>query len=165
MASSFLNLKELQLNGTLTDWEKLTRVLLPVMPKLEVVEIGYNRISHLSLESPLSDTPSKLQTLNLDGNELDDWEGICAALDRFPTCVNYISHSLHYLQSEQHYPSYPDIEPTHQHQFSRLKLENAIASTKPSAIFQRNQLLGLHGCSRHSIPRPRIPESNWKSID
>jgi tubulin-specific chaperone E len=94
MASAFSNLIELQLNGTLTTWHQLTQFLLPYMPKIELVEMGYNGLTRLCVElKGLTATgkkppPSTIQTLNLDGNNLSDWNDICRSIDPYPTSVH-----------------------------------------------------------------------------
>lgn len=67
-----------------------TVCLLPHLPKLTGVELGYNCLDHLSDEPaepiPLI-TDTKLSTVNFDGNRLNDWSEICLSLAKFPTCV------------------------------------------------------------------------------
>jgi len=90
LSSAFLNLQELQLNKTLLAWMDFTEYLLPHLPKLTTVELGYNRLDHLSDETtwqklPTADT--KLSTVNFDGNSLNDWSEICLSLAKYPTCA------------------------------------------------------------------------------
>lgn len=88
--SPFLNLQELQLNRTLLTWIDFTEHLLPHLPKLTSIELGYNRLDHLSdgttrKKSPITDT--KLTTVNFDGNSLNNWSDICSSLAKYPTYV------------------------------------------------------------------------------
>ena len=110
LSSAFLHLRELQLNKTLLTWIDFAEYLLPDLPKLTSVELGYNRLHNLSdettqLKPPTTDT--KLSTINFDGNNLNNWSEICSSLAKYPTCVllscpmarpNFISvHSVDHL--------------------------------------------------------------------
>lgn len=79
--SAFLRITELQLNGTMMTWGEMQDAI-STMPCLQLVEMGYNRISHLSGTPHLSSSgaPSPLRTINLDSNECDDWPRVCAAM-------------------------------------------------------------------------------------
>lgn len=90
LPSAFPNLQELQLNKTLLAWIDFTEYLLPHLPRLINVELGYNRLDHLSDETtrrkhPTTDT--ELTTVNFDGNSLNDWPEICSSLAKYPTYV------------------------------------------------------------------------------
>ncbi|KAL0577801.1 hypothetical protein V5O48_004168 [Marasmius crinis-equi] len=69
MSNAFLNLLELELNGTLTTWQQF-RAIIPFMPKLRAVEMGYNHLSDLSGSSS---PQSSIESLNFDNNNLSDW--------------------------------------------------------------------------------------------
>ncbi|KAF9261399.1 hypothetical protein L218DRAFT_870040 [Marasmius fiardii PR-910] len=79
MATGFLNLLELQLNGSLTTWQQFQEII-PYMPKLRAVELGYNHLSDLSGSSA---PESQIQTLNFDNNELFNWNNIWDTLGTF----------------------------------------------------------------------------------
>ncbi|EEB93744.1 hypothetical protein MPER_07563 [Moniliophthora perniciosa FA553] len=79
-ATAFNNLLELELNGTLTTWSEF-RKITAFMPKIRAVEMGYNRLGKLT-SSDSFDSP--IQSLNLDTNELLDWNNICDTAKSFP---------------------------------------------------------------------------------
>jgi hypothetical protein len=87
MPSAFLRLKELQLNKTRMTWPEVEQIIA-LMPKLELVELGYNELRQLTSEGS-SDTAgaSTIQVLNFDGNELDDWSHVARALGRYDAYV------------------------------------------------------------------------------
>lgn len=90
LSSAFLNLQELQLNKTLLTWRDFTEYLLPHLSKLTSVELGYNRLDHLSEQATLSKPPradTKLSTVNFDGNNLNNWSDICSSFAKYPTYV------------------------------------------------------------------------------
>lgn len=90
LSSAFLSLQELQLNRTLLTWVDFAGYLLPHLPKLANVELGYNRLDHLSDETARAKPPTtdtKLTTINFDGNNLNNWPEICSSLAKYPTCV------------------------------------------------------------------------------
>ncbi|KAI0822831.1 hypothetical protein BC628DRAFT_1387870 [Trametes gibbosa] len=86
---AFQRLEELQLNATLTTWEEF-QALLPCMPSLTSVELGYNCLRTLQQESrdDVTDRNSSnisiIKSVNLDGNELEDFADLCAALHTLP---------------------------------------------------------------------------------
>lgn len=87
-ASAFRNLRELQLNATLTTWVDM-QLATSAMPVLETVEMGYNRLESLS---PGSDDDSgappnvpPLRELNFDSNGLHSWPVVCHALRPYTT--------------------------------------------------------------------------------
>lgn len=61
------------------------------MPKLHLIELGYNRLEYLSdppslpslLPNATSATIASLQTLNLDSNHLGDWVHIQLSLQPY----------------------------------------------------------------------------------
>ncbi|KIK98080.1 hypothetical protein PAXRUDRAFT_824262 [Paxillus rubicundulus Ve08.2h10] len=87
--SAFLHLCELQLNGTLITWEEFRRIA-NFMTSLRSVELGYNRLKSLSAKSPWT---IALQSLNLDGNLLDDWTQIAISLSECTTLQRLILSS------------------------------------------------------------------------
>ncbi|KAI1794651.1 hypothetical protein LXA43DRAFT_995970 [Ganoderma leucocontextum] len=84
-SSAFHRLEELQLSATLLTWSEF-QALLPYMPALNTVELGYNRLRAL-----LPDSTSRpnhraraLQEVNLDGNELSSFADINEAMSYLP---------------------------------------------------------------------------------
>ncbi|KAF8636511.1 hypothetical protein AX17_003325 [Amanita inopinata Kibby_2008] len=80
--NAFLNLIELQLNRTMTTWPALTTII-SIMPRLRLVEMGYNRLSRLLTNE--SSTCTSIQTINLDGNECGDWINLCDCFGKYPS--------------------------------------------------------------------------------
>ncbi|CDO73583.1 hypothetical protein BN946_scf185014.g53 [Trametes cinnabarina] len=82
---AFRRLEELQLNSTLTTWEEFITVL-NFMPSLKAVELGYNRLCTLTKgQGTRRDAlgavhNATLQSVNFDGNSLDDFAGACAEM-------------------------------------------------------------------------------------
>ncbi|KAI0636670.1 hypothetical protein C8Q77DRAFT_1050282 [Trametes polyzona] len=81
-ASAFHRLEELLLNATLTSWDEF-QAILPCMPALKSVELGYNRLRLLrgahERKSGPEDENVTLQSVNFDGNELESFADICTA--------------------------------------------------------------------------------------
>lgn len=80
ITAAFEYIVELQLNSTLVTWEEF-RGVLPFMPGLQLVELGYNRLTSLHAKGPKS--ISHIRCLNFDTNELNDWVGVTLALSEF----------------------------------------------------------------------------------
>lgn len=80
----FNSLTELGLNNTLISWHDITKVTA-TMPKLRTLEVGYNRFTDDSLKSshPLWRNTS-VRAINLDTNQISEWEDICTALLELP---------------------------------------------------------------------------------
>ncbi|TFK54653.1 outer arm dynein light chain 1 [Heliocybe sulcata] len=90
---AFPTLTELQLNATLTSWPTLL-ALLPSLPRLHSLELGYNHIP--SLPSPPTTAPHpSLHLLNLDTNDLTalpvELGVIFPRLDRLVLAANKIA--------------------------------------------------------------------------
>lgn len=84
MVAAFLSLTDLYLNATLISWSEMEQVLV-FMPKLSLLELGYNRISSLDQSnSPSFPKSATLESINLDGNECIHWAHICNTLHRYP---------------------------------------------------------------------------------
>jgi hypothetical protein len=64
-------------------WAEM-QIVTANMPKLNVVELGYNGLSTF----PPSNSPvlatNVIRVLNLDGNQCDDWSHVCEALRAYP---------------------------------------------------------------------------------
>jgi len=78
---AFSHLTELQLNGTLMTWQAIMGVVC-LMPRLQRVESGYNRLQSLS-SLPQNHPELDIATLNLDSNQLSNWVETCQALVSF----------------------------------------------------------------------------------
>jgi tubulin-specific chaperone E len=85
---AFSHLTELQLNGTLMSWQAIMDVVC-LMPHLQRLESGYNRIQNLS-SPPQTHPGSVITTLNLDSNQLSNWVETCQALVSFPKCSYHL---------------------------------------------------------------------------
>ncbi|KAI0647367.1 hypothetical protein C8Q79DRAFT_908297 [Trametes meyenii] len=86
--SAFRRLEELQLNATLSTWAHF-REVLTYLPSLKAVELGYNGLrtlqdAHATITAG-GYANTTVETLNLDGNELDNFADVCAALHILPT--------------------------------------------------------------------------------
>uniref|UniRef100_A0A0W0FPT5 Tubulin-specific chaperone e n=1 Tax=Moniliophthora roreri TaxID=221103 RepID=A0A0W0FPT5_MONRR len=90
-ATAFNNLLELELNGTLTTWSEFQKITA-FMPRLHAVEMGYNRLGRLTSSDSLN---SPIQCLNLDTNELSDWNNFRDAAKSFPRLERVIMASNH----------------------------------------------------------------------
>lgn len=87
--SGFGQLTSLALNQTLVSWAEVVN-LAPSLSKLRHLELGYNNIT--SLDSPAGlVTPSegltRLEELNLAGNQLTAWDHISTQLSTLPALV------------------------------------------------------------------------------
>lgn len=81
--AAFERLEELQLNATFTTWEEF-QAIIPHMPALASVELGYNGLrsadkvqGHDTARWPQN---SAIRSINLDGNELDQFADACARM-------------------------------------------------------------------------------------
>ncbi|PWN54088.1 RNI-like protein [Violaceomyces palustris] len=97
--NSFLNLKELRLDGTFMTWDEMLR-LSPALPSLELLQLGYNDISTFSAPptgSPAETTSHdlvdvgattrpfpRLKILNLSGNKISNWDEVVKGLSTLP---------------------------------------------------------------------------------
>ncbi|KAJ3515736.1 hypothetical protein NLJ89_g1578 [Agrocybe chaxingu] len=83
LTGAFQKLVEVQLNETLISWPEM-QAITASMPVLQVVELGYNRLSRLSDDtSPRSPPNSAVEVFNLDSNLLSDWSHICGSLKEY----------------------------------------------------------------------------------
>ena len=94
-ACAFANLRELRLNQTLIHWHD-AKALLPFMPTLRWIEMGSNRLKHLDGNSGVPSSSyagvsagTKLDTINLDENDLEEWNEIVSSLAKFPSFVPF----------------------------------------------------------------------------
>ncbi|THV07798.1 hypothetical protein K435DRAFT_825160 [Dendrothele bispora CBS 962.96] len=82
MPSAFLNVTNLELNGTLTTWQEM-QYITSFMPKLLVVELGYNNISRMTDNEGPASPAVHIETLNLDSNNINDWQDLGRALSHY----------------------------------------------------------------------------------
>ena len=91
---AFSHLTELQLNGTLMTWQAITGIVC-LMPRLQRLESGYNRLEYLS-SLPQNHAEPVITTLNLDSNQLSNWVETCQALVSFHMyCTHVIFNCIH----------------------------------------------------------------------
>lgn len=88
---AFSRLTELQLNGTLMAWQAIMDVIA-LMPRLNRLESGYNRLQALTSLPPGLPAPA-VTTINLDCNQLSGWAETFQALSPFPKLVRLILSS------------------------------------------------------------------------
>lgn len=81
VTNAFSRLTELQLNGTLMNWQAVMDVIT-LMPKLNRLESGYNRLQALTSLPPRHPVPA-VTTINLDCNLLSSWAETLQALSPF----------------------------------------------------------------------------------
>ena len=81
VADAFSHLTELQLNGTLMTWQAVMDVIT-LMPNLNRLESGYNRLQALTSLPPRRPVPA-VTTINLDCNQLSSWAETLQALSPF----------------------------------------------------------------------------------
>lgn len=68
------------MNKTIMTWPEVEQ-LIAFMPKLELVELGYNGLRRLLSQGPPDATgASAIQVFNFDDNKLDDWSHVARAL-------------------------------------------------------------------------------------
>lgn|SRR6266702_1770619 len=93
VTDAFAGLTELQLNGTLMTWQAILDVIA-LMPRLNRLESGYNRLQALTPPPPRHTVPA-VTTINLDCNQLSRWAETFQALSPF----RRYSHHLDYVTS------------------------------------------------------------------
>ncbi|KAF5387500.1 hypothetical protein D9757_006519 [Collybiopsis confluens] len=79
MSSAFLNLVDLELNGTLINWDEIQRVT-SFMPKLSSIELGRNELCDLKTKYTNIGAGSSVQNINFEGNWFKEWIHICRSL-------------------------------------------------------------------------------------
>ncbi|KZP01132.1 hypothetical protein CALVIDRAFT_559777 [Calocera viscosa TUFC12733] len=80
------SLTQLQANDTLLPWSSLP-FLSSALPNLQILQMGYNRLSQLS---PLPGALQEVASLNLEGNALSSWESTILALSSLPKLTRLI---------------------------------------------------------------------------
>ena len=93
--SAFMALEELRINRTMISCADMLKIT-SVLPRLRYLEHGYNALKNLNNYDTASstyttpgDTSSKLEILNLDCNELEDWSDIMVAVSPFSLLVGF----------------------------------------------------------------------------
>ncbi|EJD02198.1 RNI-like protein [Fomitiporia mediterranea MF3/22] len=115
LRSAFLALEELRLNETMITWSEVIR-LIPIMPNLRVLELGYNDIDRLNgsaTDHHLSAT--KLELLNLDANKLQDWSDIMISISASTKLDRLILTSNQLQQIPQAPPEQTVVLPNIEH--------------------------------------------------
>ncbi|PFH54254.1 hypothetical protein AMATHDRAFT_135907 [Amanita thiersii Skay4041] len=87
MSKAFSKLLELQLNCTLTTWPDMVTVI-SMMPSLQLVEMGHNRLSRLPGTDKLVHNAS-IQVFNLDSNLCNNWTNLVQSFRHYPSYVLY----------------------------------------------------------------------------
>ncbi|KAH8117073.1 RNI-like protein [Phellopilus nigrolimitatus] len=94
---AFLGLEELRVNQTMVVWPEVI-LLISAMPNLRYLEIGYNNLKSLGGATQNLSFVTKLETMNFDGNSLEDWTDVMisssafTSLDRIILTSNQIVH-------------------------------------------------------------------------
>ncbi|KAI9460039.1 hypothetical protein F5148DRAFT_1217935 [Russula earlei] len=152
---AFLYLTELQLNSTLMSWQAIIDVI-SLMPRLQQLESGYNRLQSLSSSSPDHSEPV-LVTLNLEGNQLSSWSEICQALMSFHNLRRLVlsSNSIKSIPA----PSGPHLASTHISEWSSIDSLNVWCPQLESLTLNGTPLLEDPQCGRvwHQIAIARLP--------
>lgn len=79
MSTAFLNLTDLQLNGTLISWREMQEVT-SYMPKLLSIELGRNGLCKLDAGNGTIGSGSSIRNINLESNLCKDWTQTCRSL-------------------------------------------------------------------------------------
>ena len=85
LEGAFLNLTDLQLNATFLSWAEM-QAITSVMPKLQLIEMGYNHLSRLS-GGMIRPHDCNVQVINLDTNDCSDWVHLCASFSEYHSYV------------------------------------------------------------------------------
>jgi Leucine-rich repeat (LRR) protein len=88
LPNAFRTVTEIQLNDTLMTWTDM-RTITTFMPHLQVIEMGYNRLTRLAGDKPPKTfMNSSVTFINLDSNFLSEWTHLCASLKGFQSYVH-----------------------------------------------------------------------------
>lgn len=79
---AFLGLEELRVNQTMVVWPEVI-LLISAMPNLRYLEIGYNNLKSLGGATQKMSFVTKLETMNFDGNSLEDWTDVMISSSAF----------------------------------------------------------------------------------
>ncbi|KAH9180398.1 hypothetical protein EDB89DRAFT_2238261 [Lactarius sanguifluus] len=91
VTDAFSCIVELQLNATFMTWQAILDVIT-LMPRLDRLESGYNRLRALTPLPPRHPVPA-VTTINLDCNQLSGWAETFQALSPFQKLVRLILSS------------------------------------------------------------------------
>ncbi|KZS89988.1 RNI-like protein, partial [Sistotremastrum niveocremeum HHB9708] len=94
-SGTFSRVTELRLNNTLLGWHQLLTVL-PDFPVLSALELGYNRLSCLSVPSDHALSFPSVRSINLDSNFLASLPELAIALGSFPQLERLLLTSNHF---------------------------------------------------------------------
>lgn len=88
LPNAFRTVTEIQLNDTLMTWTDM-RTITAFMPHLQVIEMGYNRLTRLAGDKPPTTfMNTTVQFINLDSNYLSEWTHLCTSLKSFQSYVH-----------------------------------------------------------------------------
>ncbi|KAH0583677.1 hypothetical protein H2248_009291 [Termitomyces sp. 'cryptogamus'] len=82
MESAFVNLTELQLNGTMMSWSEMQNATAN-MPNLEFIEFGYNALTRLRNDDDTPPVNKTVRVINLDSNTCSDWVHIWESIRHY----------------------------------------------------------------------------------
>ena len=85
LEGAFPNLTDLQLNATFLSWAEI-QAITTIMPKLQLIEMGYNHLSRLS-GGMIRPHDCNVQVINLDTNNCSDWVHLCASFREYHSYV------------------------------------------------------------------------------
>ena len=85
LEGAFPNLTDLQLNATFLSWAEM-QAIASIMPKLQLIEMGYNNLSRLS-GGMIRPHDCNVQVINLDTNNCFDWVHLCASFGEYHSYV------------------------------------------------------------------------------
>ncbi|KAG5354078.1 hypothetical protein C0989_009776 [Termitomyces sp. Mn162] len=91
MESAFVNLTELQLNGTMMSWSEMQNATAN-MPNLEFIEFGYNALTRLRNDDDTPPVNKTVRVINLDSNTCSDWVHIWESIRHYISYVLFHSH-------------------------------------------------------------------------
>ncbi|KAF8798138.1 RNI-like protein [Phlegmacium glaucopus] len=80
MEGAFQSLTDLQLNATFLSWTEI-QTITSTMPKLQLIEMGYNQLSCLS--GVIRSYDCNVQVINLDTNNCSDWVHLCTSFSEY----------------------------------------------------------------------------------
>ncbi|KAF5330813.1 hypothetical protein D9619_005494 [Psilocybe cf. subviscida] len=90
LPNAFRTVTEIQLNDTLMTWTDM-RTITAFMPHLQVIEMGYNRLTRLAGDKPPTTfMNTTVQFINLDSNYLSEWTHLCTSLKSFQSLARVV---------------------------------------------------------------------------
>lgn len=114
LEGAFQNLTDLQLNGTFLSWKQM-QAITSIMPRLQLIEMGYNCLSHLS-GGMIQPHDCNVQVINIDTNNCSDWFHLCASFSEyhsyviacqisFPLSLPFVKFTAYYFDFEPNQPN------------------------------------------------------------